>query len=61
MEMIPVGERSKYACHFCDNTLSVKYIVTVVDPMEGTEPQRVPCCNKCAALFGYFSDKPATT
>ena len=50
LNMIPVKERSKYRCHECGTTKSVKYLVRINDPRYSGE-NRVPMCNKCVTMY----------
>lgn len=55
MKLIPRGERQKFGkCVFCDSPF-VKYIIDgIVNPLEGTEPVSVVCCNACATKYGSY-------
>lgn len=51
MTLIPVEHRKYCRCYFCGTTKSVKYTVTINDPILANEPSNVCCCNKCALVF----------
>lgn len=50
MKMIPIEDRQRHRCYFCEETRSVKYLVRIFDPVLDNKPCEVACCNKCAAL-----------
>lgn len=50
MKIIPMEDRKKFRCYFCDETRSVKYFIKIFDPVVDSRPCEVACCNKCAAL-----------
>lgn len=55
-ELIKPSERERYRCHFCGETRSVKYIVSVYDPVVRSNGiSKVTCCNMCFAR--YLTDK----
>lgn len=44
-------QKTQLRCHFCGTGLSVKYMVSVFDPVVSFKPTTVACCNKCALIF----------
>lgn len=52
LKVVENWQNRDIACHFCLETRSVKYTVTVIDPTIKETPTEVYCCNKCA-LFHF--------
>lgn len=50
MKLIADWTTKQYRCHICGTTKSVKYLMTVYDPVVDDKPVEVPVCNKCALL-----------
>lgn len=52
MKIIPNWQDKNLLCHFCGETRSVKYFVTLG---VGKLSDNVPCCNRCALLISELS------
>lgn len=48
MKLIADWTTKQHRCHICGTTKSVKYLMTVYDPIVDDKPVEVTVCNKCA-------------
>lgn len=50
--MIDPSKRHNCRCHFCGETRSVKYSISVYDPTIRVDDRtHVACCNRCFARY----------
>lgn len=54
LQLIPEEHRKYCRCYFCGTTQSVRYAVTINDPVLANEPSNVCCCSTCAIVFSEF-------
>ena len=57
ISMIPPEKRRNCRCHFCGETRSVKYTVSIVDPTLSRGISEVYCCNECLLHYSDYDPK----
>ena len=54
MNYIPDWKNKKLRCHFCGETINVKYETEIFDPVVDSKPIKVCVCDKCISHMEYI-------